>query len=92
MNGSTRRSVLKSRAKPGAGALEPDTDIPQDGQVRDPDWYLPDLDELRNNGDVEIHVTKSPLFTKEEWRARHRDGRRPRAGNAGGWGKIPAGR
>ena len=57
-----------------------------------PDWYLPDLDaELRNNGDVEIHVTKTPLFSQEECEhviAMADD----HANNAGGWGKIPAGR
>jgi Flp pilus assembly protein TadD len=83
---------IKVEGEAWSGALEPDTDIPQTDKFAIPDWYLPDLDkELRNNGDVEIHVTKTPLFTKEECEhviAMADD----HANNAGGWGKIPAGR
>ncbi len=57
---------IKVEGEAWSGALEPDTDIPQTDTFAIPEWHLPDLDaELRNNGDVEIHVTKTPLFTKE---------------------------
>ena len=47
---------VKVEGEAWAGALEPDTDIPQTDKFAIPDWHLPDLDtELRNNGDVEIH-------------------------------------
>ena len=83
---------IKVEGEAWSGALEPDTDIPQTDKFAIPEWYLPDLDkELRNNGDVEIHVTKTPLFTKEE--CEHVIAMADaHANNAGGWGKIPAGR
>ena len=83
---------IKVEGEAWSGALEPDTDIPRTDNFDIPDWYLPDLQkELRNNGDVEIHVTKTPLFTKEE--CEHVIAMADaHATNAGGWGKIPAGR
>ena len=83
---------IKVEGEAWSGDLEPDTDIPDTDKFAIPDWHLPDLDkELRNNGDVEIHVTKTPLFTKEECQQviAMADAH---ATNAGGWGKIPAGR
>ena len=83
---------IKVEGEAWSGALELDTDIPQTDKFAIPDWHLPDLDaELRNNGDVEIHVTKTPLFTQEE--CEHVIAMADEhANNAGGWGKIPAGR
>ena len=83
---------IKVEGEAWSGDLEPDTDIPQTDKFAIPDWYLPDLDaELRNDGDVEIHVTKTPLFSKEE--CQHViEMADEHANNAGGWGKIPAGR
>ena len=83
---------VKVEGEAWAGALEPDTDIPQTDKFAIPNWYLPDLDaELRNDGDVEIHVTKTPLFSKEECQ-KVIEMADEHANNAGGWGKIPAGR
>ena len=83
---------IKVEGEAWSGDLEPAGEIPQTDKFAIPDWHLPDLDaELRNDGEVEIHVTKSPLFSQEECQKviamadEH-------ANNAGGWGKIPAGR
>ena len=83
---------IKVEGEAWSGDLEPTGEIPQTDRFAIPDWHLPDLDaELRNNGDVEIHVTKTPLFTKEE--CQHVIAMADEhANNAGGWGKIPAGR
>ena len=83
---------VKVEGEAWSGDLEPDTDIPQTDKFAIPDWHLPDLDaELRNNGDVEIHVTRTPLFSQEE--CEHVIAMADEhANNAGGWGKIPAGR
>ena len=83
---------VKVEGEAWSGDLEPDTDIPQTDKFAIPNWYLPDLDaELRNDGDVEIHVTKTPLFSKEECQ-KVIEMADEHANNAGGWGKIPAGR
>ena len=83
---------IKVEGEAWSGDLEQEGEIPATDKFAIPDWYLPDLDaELRNNGDVEIHVTKTPLFSQEECQhviAMADD----HANNAGGWGKIPAGR
>ena len=83
---------IKVEGEAWSGDLEPAGEIPETDKFAIPNWYLPDLDkELRNNGDVEIHVTKSPLFSQEECQKviamadEH-------AKNTNGWGKIPAGR
>ena len=83
---------VKVEGEAWSGDLEPEGEIPQTDRFAIPDWHLPDLDaELRNNGDVEIHVTKTPLFSQEECQKviAMADAH---ASNAGGWGKIPAGR
>ena len=83
---------IKVEGEAWSGDLEPAGEIPQTDKFAIPNWYLPDLDqELRNNGDVEIHVTKTPLFSQEECQKviAMADAH---ASNAGGWGKIPAGR
>jgi len=83
---------VKVEGEAWSGDLEPEGEIPQTDKFAIPDWHLPDLDaELRNNGDVEIHVTKTPLFSQEE--CQHVIAMADEhANNAGGWGKIPAGR
>ena len=83
---------IKVEGEAWSGDLEPAGEIPQTDKFAIPNWYLPDLDkELRNDGDVEIHVTKTPLFSQEECQhvIKMADAH---ATNAGGWGKIPAGR
>ena len=83
---------IKVEGEAWSGDLEQEGEIPQTDKFAIPDWHLPDLDaELRNNGDVEIHVTKTPLFSQEE--CQHVIAMADEhANNAGGWGKIPAGR
>ena len=83
---------VKVEGEAWSGDLEPAGEIPQTDKFAIPNWYLPDLDqELRNDGEVEIHVTKTPLFSQEECQEviKMADAH---ASNAGGWGKIPAGR
>ena len=64
---------IKVEGEAWSGDLEPDSNVPETDKFAIPDWYLPDLDaELRNNGDVEIHVTKTPLFSQEESRSLRR--------------------
>ena len=83
---------IKVEGEAWSGDLEPAGEIPETDKFAIPNWYLPDLDtELRNNGDVEIHVTRTPLFSQEE--CQHVIAMADEhANNAGGWGKIPAGR
>ena len=83
---------VKVEGEAWSGDLEPAGEIPETDKFAIPNWYLPDLDkELRNDGEVEIHVTKTPLFSQEECQEviKMADAH---ASNAGGWGKIPAGR
>ena len=55
---------VKVEGEAWSGDLEPTGEIPQTDRFAIPDWHLPDLDaELRNNGDVEIHVTNCLLYT-----------------------------
>ena len=89
---------VKVEGEAWSGDLEPDTEILPRTSSPIPDWYLPDLDaELRNNGDVEIHVTKTPLFSQRGVPARDCDGRRTknnaeRGGNPRGAVRISASR
>lgn len=87
-----KAECVKVEGEAWSGALEPNCDIPATKKFTIPNWHLPDLDEeLRNNGDVEIHVTRTPLFTPEE--CEHVIAMaEAHAKTAGEWGKIPAGR
>ena len=83
---------VKVEGEAWSGELEPTGEIPETDKFAIPNWYLPDLDaELRNDGEVEIHVTKTPLFSQEECQ-QVIEMADAHATNAGGWGKIPAGR